>query len=126
MAGREAEEELLGHCRGGDDDDQHQIQLMLEEIYRSREIYRSEEELEKVEQRLRRFARFLVCRHRPKIEALARELIEKRTMSDKRVRLAAGLPPRLRRLSEKEAYRRWCRRNGIDPKTAESGADVEL
>ena len=34
MAGRETEEELLGRCRGGDDDDRHQIALMLNEVYR--------------------------------------------------------------------------------------------
>jgi hypothetical protein len=107
MAGREAEEELLGHCQGGDHDDQYQIALML------MELYRAEERQAKVERRLRIFARNLVRRHRPKIEALSRALIEQRTMSDRRVRLAAGLPPRLHRLFEKEAYRRWCRMAGI-------------
>jgi ATP-dependent Zn protease len=96
MAGREAEEELLGHCPGGDGDDQYQIALMLDTLGQT-----------ELEPRLRTFARAIVRRHRSKIEALARALMERRTMSDKQVRLAAGLPPRLRRLSQKEAYRRW-------------------
>lgn len=58
---------------------------------------------------MRSFARSLVRRHHPKIEALSRALIEQQTMNDKRVRLAAGLPSRLRRLSQKEADRRWLR-----------------
>jgi hypothetical protein len=100
MAGREAEEELLGHCRGGDDDDQYQIALML------MDLYEGEDRQDKFERRLRSFTRHLVRRHRSKIEALSRALLEQRTMSDKRVRLAAGLPPGLRRLSQREAYRR--------------------
>jgi len=89
MAGRETEEELLGRCRGGDDDDRHQIALMLNEVYR-KELW------DRFEPRLRRFARALVRRHRSKIEALARALIERPKMSNKQVRLAAGLPPRFR------------------------------
>jgi len=115
MAGREAEEELLGNSEGGDDDDQYQIALML------MDLYRGEDRQAKFEGRLRRAARSLVRRHRPKIEALSRALIEQRTMSDKRVRLAAGLPPRLRRLSRKEAYRRWCRMHGVSSDTVENG-----
>ena len=57
--------------------------------------------------RLRRFCRSLVRRHRQKIEAVAGALLVNRTLrTDKQVRLAAGLPPRLRRLSQAEAYRR--------------------
>jgi hypothetical protein len=114
MAGREAEEELLGYCPGGDDDDQYQIALMLMDLYPGEEA--------KFERRLRGVARSLVRRHRPKIEALSRALIEHPSMSDKRVRLAAGLPPHLRRLSQKEAYRRWCRMNGVSPDATENGA----
>jgi hypothetical protein len=62
---------------------------------------------DRVEQRLSRFCRTLVRPRRQEIEALARVLLEKRTLrSDKQVRLAAGLPPRPRRLSQAEAYRR--------------------
>jgi hypothetical protein len=59
-----------------------------------------------------------VRRHRPKIKALAQVLVERRALTDKQVRLAAGLPPRLRRLSQKEAFRRWLRVNGFDPNQA--------
>jgi ATP-dependent Zn protease len=48
MAGREAEEEVLGRCQGGDSDDQFQIALMLEQIYR-------EERREERQERLRKF-----------------------------------------------------------------------
>jgi ATP-dependent Zn protease len=96
MAGREAEEELLGYCEGGDDDDQRWIARMLEDLYPG-----EWDRQDKFERRLRSFTRHLVRRHRSKIEALSRALLEQRTMSDKRVRLAAGLPPRLRRLSRR-------------------------
>jgi len=86
MAGREAEVELLGQCQGGDNDDQSRIGLMLEDLYPG-----EWDQQDKFERRLRRFARNLVRRHRPKIEVLSRALIEQRTMSDKRVRLAAGV-----------------------------------
>ena len=104
MAGREAEEELLGITQGGDGDDQRQIRRMLEKVCLQ------EAKRDNVERRQRRITRGLVRRHRHKIEALALALIEQRTMSDKQVQLAAGLPPRLRRLSQKEAHRHWRRR----------------
>jgi hypothetical protein len=51
MAGREAEEELLGHCQGGDDDDQYRIALML------MHLYEGEDRQDKFERRLRSFTR---------------------------------------------------------------------
>ena len=108
MAGREAEVELLGQCQGGDNDDQSRIGLMLEDLYPG-----EWDQQDKFERRLRRFARNLVRRHRPKIEVLSRALIEQRTRSDKRVRLAAGVATTLAPPLTKEAYRRWCRAHGM-------------
>jgi hypothetical protein len=70
MAGREAEEELLGRCDGGDDDDQFQIALMMQQL----SIPHSDEDC--YEARLRRRCRHLVRRHRKAIEAVAKRLLQ--------------------------------------------------
>lgn len=75
MAGREAEEECLGHCEGGDGDDQYWVVMMLD----SSAI--PAERLERWEARLRRHARGLVRRHRSAIEHIARELMAKQRLS---------------------------------------------
>lgn len=74
MAGREAEEELLGACPGGDGDDRYRIACALQELYPEAEVLR-------YERRLRRLARRLVRRHRSKIERIAALLIERGTLS---------------------------------------------
>jgi len=82
MAGREAEEVILGRDGGGDGDDQFQIALMLEEVTIA-------EEAERLAHRLRRHARSLVKRHRQPIERVAAALLVHRKLTDDGVRRAA-------------------------------------
>jgi hypothetical protein len=70
MAGREAEIECVGHCRGGEGDDRYQIVLMLEQIAIPAG------DINHYEARLRAKTRGLVCRHRRKIEKVAEELMK--------------------------------------------------
>ena len=69
MAGRAAEEELLGYCEGGDGDDQFQIEMMLETIGRDDDPgFRA---------RLVAMTRMLVRRHTRTIEAVAAALLDR-------------------------------------------------
>jgi ATP-dependent Zn protease len=70
-AGREAEEEILGTCRGGDGDDQTQIAYMLDSLGIA------DEALAGNEVRLRKRARALVRRHRAVIEGVAEQLLSR-------------------------------------------------
>ena len=70
MAGAEAEIECLGSCRGGDGDDRWQIALMLESLLPAGV------DPSGCENRLRRFTRALVRRHRGKLEAVAQRLLK--------------------------------------------------
>jgi hypothetical protein len=75
MAGTEAEAELLGKARGGDNHDRYQIALMLEEIVPA------PVDLDRYEARLRAMARMLVRRHRARIERVAAAFLAKTTLS---------------------------------------------
>jgi len=79
MAGREAEEECLGFCAGGDDNDRYQIDLMLADILRP------DSDAARVEKRLRLVARQLVRRHRLKIERVAALLLEHGDLSAEKI-----------------------------------------
>ncbi len=70
MAGAEAEVECLGACQGGDGDDRWQVTLMLDSLLPAGA------DPSGYEDRLRRFTRALVRRHRGKIEAVAQRLLE--------------------------------------------------
>lgn len=63
-AGAEAENEIMGDHLGGDGDDRYQIALMLGAIA-------DEGDHDRLESRLRRFARQLVRKHRADIEKVA-------------------------------------------------------
>jgi hypothetical protein len=82
QAGREAEEECLGHCRGGDRYDQAQIERILGAPVGSA-----------IENRHRRATRQLVRSYRKEIENLATVLLEHKKISSEEIRSAAGLPP---------------------------------
>jgi hypothetical protein len=92
MAGRAAEEECIGHCRGGDGDDRHQIDLMLD----SRSP--ADADIARIERRLRSMARQLVRRHRIMIERVAAELLEHTAVDGERLDALVGrpLPPVIR------------------------------
>jgi hypothetical protein len=77
MAGRAAEEEIIGACLGGDSDDKRQIGLMLDELPRER-LSPSPEHYEK---RLRSLACGLVRRHRGRIERVAAALMRKGSLT---------------------------------------------
>ncbi len=70
MAGREAEEEIISFCRGGDGDDRYQIDLMLETMLPP------DADLPSVAKRMRSMTRHLVHRHRGSIERVAELLLE--------------------------------------------------
>ncbi len=82
MAGAEAEREFLGCCCG-DDDDEYQIALMAEELFRG--IYWS-----KLEPRLRAMTRKLVGRHRMLIERVTKALLSKTTLSARQLDKLVG------------------------------------
>ncbi len=69
MAGREAEEECLGSCRGGDGGDRRQIDLMLDSMLPP------DADLPRYAARLRSKARWLARHHRPMIERVAQLLL---------------------------------------------------
>jgi len=91
MAGRAAEEECLGECPGGDDDDQYRIAGMIVDLCVGPKSG------EALQHRLRRMTAQLVRRHRQKIETLARALIEQPTMTDRQIRSAIEMAPVPRR-----------------------------
>jgi hypothetical protein len=74
MAGREAEEEILGSCSGGDDDDRYQVNLMLDSVLPQ------DADVPAVARRLRASTRHLVRRHRQAIERVAVLLIKHGTL----------------------------------------------
>jgi ATP-dependent Zn protease len=86
MAGREAEEECIGHCEGGDGDDLHQIALMADSLPVA------DDELDRYERRLRARTRGLVRRHRTMIERVAGELLEHTTLEPERLDELVGRP----------------------------------
>lgn len=83
MAGAEAEIAILGECRGGDGDDR---------VEAARAIAEADESIgeQHTEARLRRFARQLVTRHRPTIEAVAAKLAEVGSMSKEALDAVCG------------------------------------
>lgn len=101
MAGRAAEEECLGHCQGGDGDDQFRAAGMIMDLVGDGQWV----EAEALEQRLKRATALLVQRHRSKIEALASALLDQPVMTDRQIRAAIGMGP---------APRRSRRRRGIN------------
>jgi hypothetical protein len=85
MAGREAEVEILGRCRGGDGDDQYQIALMLKEVDIPGSETDEDAAWEQYEGRLRRQARRLVRRHRALIERVADELLKRHRLEPEEI-----------------------------------------
>lgn len=77
-AGAEAEVEILGDHYGGDGDDRYRIALMLDEIA-------DEDDHDRIEARLRRFARQLVRYHRADIEKVAAQLEERRFLTGEEI-----------------------------------------
>jgi hypothetical protein len=80
MAGAEAAAEFFGarandYC--GDEDDRHQVALMLDEVMPAPANW------DKYEARLRQMTRMLVRRHRARIERVAEALLTKRSLSAK-------------------------------------------
>jgi hypothetical protein len=67
MAGAEAENELLGLCRGGDGNDRREIEWMAE----SRHAELPEDLWRRYEPRMRRQTRRLVRKHRASVERVA-------------------------------------------------------
>jgi hypothetical protein len=86
MAGRAAEKAMLRPLCGGADDDDYWIASMIGDL-----IGRDSAQRDAHEQRLRAKTRGLVRRHRRKIEALARALIEQPKMTDRQIRAAANI-----------------------------------
>jgi ATP-dependent Zn protease len=95
MAGREAEEECLGRCQGGDGHDVEQIALMLAELY-------DEPRAERMEDRLRSKTRGLVRRHRGTIERVAKALLKRTMLSSEEI---AALIPRSKAADAVEVVR---------------------
>lgn len=73
LAGREAEEHVIGRCLGGDDHDTHQIARCIDEIGADET------------KQLRRAARNLVRRHRTSIDAVALALMDRTTLTGEEV-----------------------------------------
>jgi ATP-dependent Zn protease len=73
MAGRQAEEEILGSCHDGDGEDRYQVASMLESLVRDAEVVR-------VAARFRMTTRALVRRHRAAIGRVAALLIRHGTL----------------------------------------------
>jgi hypothetical protein len=85
MAGAESEVEILGSCRGGDDDDRYQIQSMMLTRWCPIPNYGEpgDEAGIRYERRMRARKRGLVRRHRDKIRRVANVLLMliRRTLS---------------------------------------------
>lgn len=92
MAGRHAEEELCGACKGGDGGDQNEISAMIDDG-----AWRAKQDMSESSQalltRLERFSRVTVKRHRSAINDLAVELMRRQHMTVDQV--ADFLQPRL-------------------------------
>ena len=74
MAGGEAEAEFFGSCAGGDSDDRHQVDLMLDSLLPANA------DLPRYAQRFRRHTQALVRRHRATIERVAGQLLKRTTL----------------------------------------------
>ena len=85
MAGREAEEECLGQCEGGDGEDLYQINLMFDYAKVPGSQCSGDTAEIRYEKRLRQRARWLVRRHRGKIERIAEELLREGYLSAKMI-----------------------------------------
>ena len=82
MSGRVAEETILGSCPGGDGNDQHEIALMLDSIVPV------DADITRVRDRLLRWARTLVARHRATIERVAALLMKHKTLQPEEIEAA--------------------------------------
>ncbi|WMT76053.1 hypothetical protein [Bradyrhizobium sp. Ash2021] len=99
MAGAEAEACLLGKCLGGDGDDRLVIEQLLDEITGCPDVqlpsgvwtYSNEKRRSAILRRLRKMTGALVRRHRARIEAVAKALLAKQTLSQKRLDALTGL-----------------------------------
>lgn len=82
MAGAEAEIVILGHCQGGDGNDQREIALNFDSVdfWIPEKTGDELEDLATFEQRLRRHCRAIVRRHRSKIEMVAQLLLDRKTI----------------------------------------------
>jgi hypothetical protein len=91
MAGRAAEEKMIGECAGGDDDDQVQIYSMLGSIVPADA---DDADIARVHNRLLSWTRTLVARHRHKIEGVAALLMKHKILQPNQIDAAiAGAPP---------------------------------
>jgi hypothetical protein len=86
MAGAEAEVECLEVCTGGEEDDRHEINSMLDDFPDLRE----QSNLTRYAERLRRHTRGLVRRHRAAIDLVAAALLKRRTLSAAEVDILVG------------------------------------
>jgi hypothetical protein len=85
MAGAEAEIELLGTPGKGDEDDRHQIALMMEEAHAP-----ADGDWDKYEARLRAMTRMLVRRHKVRIKRVAKALLARTTLTAKQLDKLVG------------------------------------
>src|SRR5205085_1126369 len=90
MAGRDAEEECLGFCAvAHSDSDQFRVAGMIVDLIGVGDVTHLLRG-ERFQQRMRKATRWLVHRHRRKIEALASALIKHRVMTDSQIRSVIG------------------------------------
>ncbi len=80
MAGREAEQELLGSSNGVDGDDLYQIELMMEHMPLAGRSASDEQQAHYLS-RLRSNTRALVRRHRARIETVSEALLQQKRLS---------------------------------------------
>jgi hypothetical protein len=99
MAGAEAAVELAGSLHGqtGDGEDRYQIALMFEETGFEEDRY------EYYEGRLRRFTRYLVRRHRDKINRVAEALLARGRLTAEEIDDLAGPNPNQDRIKNARA-----------------------
>jgi ATP-dependent Zn protease len=86
MAGRLAEIEFLGRCRGGDGDDCRKVNFCLDSLGVPDSDFR------RYHRRLERFARQLVRRHRGRIERVAAALVERQTLAGEEIGQLVAIP----------------------------------
>jgi hypothetical protein len=92
MAGAEAEIEFFDDCLGGDSEDRKRVDLMLRELLVGDSRYIGLLRLRQ-ETRLRRATRGLVRRHRDKIDHVATQLLERKTLQDEEIDAIVGIVP---------------------------------
>jgi hypothetical protein len=86
MAGVEAACEITGaKAPPGDEDDEYQIGLMMEDL-----VGGDSEKWERLESRLRKMTRMLVRRHRARIERVADALLQHKTLSNEQLNELVG------------------------------------